>query len=282
VKAVQRYNSVPLGFDLGRFPRALGGEFTFQSVTQLVASLPCKLRETPHAFEFNCYDTAILLMAGQLRSDLRPDDVFGVSLARALATNDQTMLIAASTARDAFMWTCPSWYQKASEDFVPAALINQRINLMAALDGYYVLPCSTENANLAERVLQTLRVNWKRQRIAFPRSCQVVLCHAVQLQQWHSVSAYHAGLLFSQTGGYTYIEKDSGCGPFVRLDFKRESALFPWLAAKCDMRGPEEDIRFFVTFNGDRIEELKPNGTSNAHIKVRLFEPNQHLQGTPR
>ena len=57
VKAVKAYNSTPLQVDLNGFPHAAQGVITFQSVTQLVGALHHKLRDTPHAFEINCYDT---------------------------------------------------------------------------------------------------------------------------------------------------------------------------------------------------------------------------------
>src|SRR5213595_3256170 len=47
-EAVKHYNLTPLSFDLSRFPHVVDGGFTFESVSQLIASLPYKLRETPH------------------------------------------------------------------------------------------------------------------------------------------------------------------------------------------------------------------------------------------
>ena len=72
----------------------------------------------------------------------------------------------------------------------------------------------------------------------------------------HSIATFHAGLLFKRAGGYTYIEKDSGCGPFVRLDFAERSVLLPWLASKADRRDMDGPSNFFVTFNDGEIQEL--------------------------
>lgn len=254
-QAVKRYNEVPLSFDLSRFPPAVGGGFTFGSVNELIAALPMKLRETRHPFEFNCYDTVILLAAGELRSVRLPDDIFGVSLAPSMGTNGQLTLVAVSTARDAFSWSYPSWYQTASQSFIPESILNSRINLGAALYGYYILPSSIQSTNLAPNVLQTLRSNWSRQGVLFPRNASVVLCHEVHSTR-HSIATFHAGLLFKRAGGYTYIEKDSGCGPFVRLDFAERSVLLPWLASKADRRDMDGPSNFFVTFNDGEIQEL--------------------------
>jgi hypothetical protein len=280
-EAVKHYNLMPPSFDLSRFPHAVDGDFTFESVTQLIASLPYKLRETPHPFEFNCYDTVILLTSDELKTDRMPDDIFGVSLAPAIGTNDQLMLLPVSTARDAFMWSCPSWYQTASQSFFPKSTVNSRINLTAALYGFYVLPSSTRSTNLAEKVLQTLRSNWNRQGVLFPRNSEVVLCHEVHSAK-NSVATFHAGLLLKRAGGYTYIEKDSGCGPFVRLDFAHRSALLPWLAAKGDRHEMDGPNNFFVTFNDGEIEELNVEATSTHQITRLLSEPNQRLQETSR
>lgn len=276
VKAVKAYNSTPLQVDLSGFPHAVQGVFTFQSVTQLVGALHHKLRDTPHAFEINCYDTVFDLTEGQFKSALKPDDVFGLSLAPALVTNGQWSCFPTATARDAFMWSCPLWYLNASNPFIPKSSANSRMNVIAALYGYYVLPLSTRNTELPHAVLETLRANWERQRITFPTASEVVLCHGVDLTR-HAALTLHAGLLFRRERGYTYVEKDSGSGPFVRLDFETERALLPWLASKVDRydEGPQE---FFATFNNTRIVELNVSASSAAV----LSQANQPMQPTPR
>ena len=174
------------------------------------------------------------------------------------------------------MWSCPLWYLNASNPFIPKSSPNSRMNVIAALDGYYVLPLSTRNTELPHALLETLRANWDRQRITFPTGSEVVLCHAVDLAR-HAALTLHAGLLFRREGSYTYVEKDSGSGPFVRLDFETERALLPWLASKVDRydEGPQE---FFATFNNTRIVELNVAVTSAAV----LSQANQPKQPTPR
>jgi hypothetical protein len=65
----------------------------------------------------------------------------------------------------------------------------------------------------------------------------------------------HAGVLFRYNGGYIYLEKAGGSGPFVRLDFKDKTDLTPWLAAAFLNPMPPEGHRF-ATFNADSIVNL--------------------------
>jgi hypothetical protein len=278
-KSVRHYNSTPLAFDLSRFPRAANGAFTFGSSASLIAAMPYKLRDTPHLFELNCFDAVIALTTGQLRSRLKPDDMFGVSLAPALGTNGQVMLLPTPTAREAFAWSCPSWYQDVSRPFVLEEAINSRINLTVALYGFYLFPSSTQSTNLAAKVLETLRTNWNRQGIMFPEKCEVVLCHEVHSAKC-TISTFHAGLLFNRKEGFTYLEKDSGCGPFVRLDFEAKSALLPWLAAKCERHELDGPNSFFVTFNRDEILELSVPGMGSRQMTRLLSQPNQQPRET--
>jgi hypothetical protein len=282
-EAVNQYNSVPLTFELSKFPRGVDGVFTFQSVTQLVAALPGKLRDTPHTFELNCFDAVLVLTAGQLRSELGPDDVFGVSLApKMMDTNAHGAFSPVATARDAFNFSYPTWYQDWTKPYIPGSAVSSRMNLTVALYGFYVLPQSTEKANLAGKVLDTLIVNWRRQGIMFPTTCEVVLCHLVNVPH-HIISTFHAGLLFRRAGGYTYLEKDSGCGPFVRLDFEAEGTLLPWLATKADRPlDPEWQNDFYATFNDTRIEKLNVVGKPDARMKPQLHAPNRPAEPQPR
>jgi hypothetical protein len=254
-RAVERYNSVPLELDLRKFPSASNGFYSFQSSTQILAALPHNLRETPHAWELNCYDAVIIVAAGQLRSRLGPDDIFGLSLSPQVGTNGEWMIQPTATARDAFTWSVPLWYAAASADFFPRSEQDARVNLVAALYGWYWLPSATDDGNLGEKVMETLRAAWKRQAIEFPSNCEVVLCHEVHVKQ-RTFGTVHAGLLFATNGGYTYLEKDSGCGPFVRLDFEARAELLLWLAGKPDKPHGKEPARFFATFNDTKLEEL--------------------------
>lgn len=257
-KAIERYNSVPLAVDLRKFPPPQNGFYTFPSAAQLVAALSQKLWETPHAWELNCFDTVIIVTARQFYSALGPDDVFGVSLSPQIATNGELRCTPTTTAREAFSLSTPGWYLVPSQSFIPLGAINARMNLTAAMYSFNLLPLSTSDQSMSKRVFETLRVNWRRQAIRFPSNCQVVLCHEVRADK-RSCLTMHAGLLFLRRDDYTYLEKDSGPGPFVRLDFHRRAELLTWLSSKFNRHETGGDSRFFVTFNDAEVEELPVN-----------------------
>jgi hypothetical protein len=257
-KAVQRYNSVPLGFDMSKFPFADDGFYTFQSTTQLLSALPIKLRDTPHLWELNCIDTVAILTVGRWRIGLRPDDPFGVSLAGQTATSGELQCAPATTPREAFTLSSPTGYLAASEVFIPPSAVDTRISLTAAFYNVIRLPPLAKYKNPAWELMAALRAEWKRQFITFPTNCEVVLCHQAHFDM-HACIAVHAGVLFPNNGRYTYLEKDSGRGPFVRLDSAAKADLLPWLAGKCSKRETGGNARFFVTFNDCSIEELTAN-----------------------
>ena len=146
------------------------------------------------------------------------DDGVTAFLAPQMTTNFSMLNLPVATARDAFNFSVPSWYGDASEGFIPRSMVDARISLTAALYSNHVLPASTSEDKLNDAVMKTLRANWARQAVTFPSRFEVVLCHAVFLPN-HQFSTCHAGLLFIGKKRYTYVEKDSGNGPFVRLDF---------------------------------------------------------------
>ncbi|HEV2209881.1 MAG TPA: hypothetical protein VG167_13965 [Verrucomicrobiae bacterium] len=258
VRAVNYYNLLPFEVDRGKFPEAKNGFYSFQSMSQLIAALPSRLCEAPHPFEVNCYDTVIFLADGQLRSGLGPDDVFGWSAAPRIETNWTVTLSSVATAGDAYSWSCPPWYQELTRGFIPAGSLKSRTNLFVALFSFSPLPGHIPQESVPQKALETLRYNWKCQGILFPRNCEVVLCHKVRLDP-PSMLTVHAGLLFTGATSLMYIEKDGGFGPFVRLDFKSKADLLKWLSQEEYLSpGPEKemDMRTFVTFNQDDIEEL--------------------------
>ncbi len=256
-KAVERYYSIPFEFDLSKFPPVQHGFYSFQSSTQILAALPHALRLTSHPWEFNCFDTVIVASAGQLQVGLSPDDISGVFLAPQMTTNFTLVNLPVATARDAFDFSYPAWSKEVSEGFIPRSMIDARISLNAALYSNHILPKSTTANNLNEAVMKTLRVNWKHQTITFPSKFDVVTCHAIHLPS-HQFTTLHAGLLFTRNNGYVYLEKDSGNGPFVRLDFDSRADLITWLSSKVDRQENGRGRHFLATFNNTKIETLRP------------------------
>jgi len=251
-KAVKRYNSTCLKLDLSKFPPAQHGFYSFQSSSKLLAVIPHRLCDIPHAFEFNCFDTTILLANGQLRTGLHPDDHPGEFLAQGVATNGHVLYAHAATAREAFNLSNPTWYQDASDGYIPSSMADTRICLTAAFYCLHILSVSTTDRDISNQVMNVLQASWKNQAIEFPSRFQIVLCHQVNLTN-HLFATTHAGLLFPVEKGYIYIEKAGGSGPFVRLDFGDRADLMAWLAWKFDKTMGDH---FFVTFNDSKIEML--------------------------
>jgi hypothetical protein len=250
-KAVENYNSTFSNFDFSKFPKSANGFYQFQSATQLVSALPYRLSNTPHSFTFNCFDTVIVLAGEKFHTNLHPDDS-GIFLPALTSTNGELWYIQAATAREAFDFSVPKWYFDMSKNYIPTSMADARINLIPALYCFHKLPASTSDKNIGDKVLDALQTSWKSQTIEFPSNFQIVLCHEVSLTNPVFVTQ-HAGLLFKHDKNYTYIEKNGGCGPFVRLDFEDKSDLEIWLSG---MFAPKAQNYVFVTFNDSKIEKL--------------------------
>ena len=253
-KAVKQYYATGFNLNLSKFPPAQSEIYSFQSTTQLLATLPHPLRLTEHAWDFNCYDTVIVASDGQLLVGSQPDDIAGIFLAPAITTNYSRINLPVATARDAFNFSVPAWSRVL--EIIPPALADRRVSLTAALYSNYLLPVSTSEENLNRRFLQTVQASWKRQAITFPSSFEIVLCHTVWLPQ-QQCGTIHAGLLFTHQDGFTYLEKDSGNGPFVRLELKSKADLIEWLSSKIDRQKRDSGAYFLATFNDTRVERLR-------------------------
>src|SRR5580765_4288952 len=88
-RALEWYNSVPSSLDTTNFPQEKQGRYCFESMSHLVRSLPHPLSEINHEFQLNCFDAAILLSGGRLRTSLRPDLPAGPFLVYCTDTNSR-------------------------------------------------------------------------------------------------------------------------------------------------------------------------------------------------
>ena len=254
-RAVEDYNAIGLKFDVSRFPRVESGFYSFPSVSALLSVLPAQLWNCPHPFGLNCFDTVIVVASGKFRTEMRPDDRFDEFLPAGVLTNGDLAYAHAQTAREAFDLSYEAWYQEATSNYVPHNLADTRIVLTAAMYCFHLLPASTGPQNVESQVMGTLRESWEKQKIIFPPGIQVVLLHQVSISPArHFIATAHAGLLFPEHNGYTYLEKDGGRGPFVRLDFHDRVDLLAYLAGTS---GKVSGDYIFVTFNDTEIELLR-------------------------
>jgi hypothetical protein len=221
---VESYYAEDFLLDRSKFPKANNGFYTFDTMSNLVHALPHPLCNTKHSWALNCYDTAILLAGSKLRIGLRPDDNYGPFIVSQQLTNETEAVRFVATPRDAFSLSYAEWYRDQTDSVFPTVSKDARTCLVAEIFSWHILPLSTTSETVQKEVWAALRSNWRRTKTEFPDNCQVVLFHVASIES-HMVGTPHAALLFSHNGGYTYLEKAGGPGPFVRLDFKNKSDL---------------------------------------------------------
>lgn len=252
-QVVERYNATP-GPDLSKFPRPRGGFHGFESPAKLLAALPHKLYETRHAYEFNCFDTVLLLTDSQFRTTKRAEEISGpIQSPRTLPTG--TLIVPVPTVASAFTNAYADWYRLATKDVIPARLRDFRVVQTAGLFRCHTLPADRAEHQLNKAVVATLQAGWKQMGLVFPTKSQVVLCHQVSHPQGILISV-HAGVLIPRQRGFTYLEKAGGSGPFVRLDLQTKDDLLPWLSAIFTGAEQQGFTHHFVTFNDASIASL--------------------------
>lgn len=254
-RAVERYNAVYSGFDYKKFPTCKTGFYSFDSVVDIISALPHPLCDTVHHFDMNCFDTTIAVTWGQMRAKLLPEQTYESFFAPHLSTNGDWSLKRVNTPKQAFELCNQSWYREETAPAFVGPIADLRVSLTAALFAGHVFHHAPSEATLQSAVLETLQKSWQSQGIKFPQRFEVVLCHEVNLTEGWFVTA-HAGLLFSQQKGFTYIEKAGGTGPFVRLDFNQRSELLEWLSVIFKEGDKLGYTHHFATFNDDKIERL--------------------------
>jgi hypothetical protein len=253
-RVVERYYAEEFQLDRGKFPELKGGFYSFPAMSDVAKALPHRLRDTTHSWDFNCFDTVIVLAAGKLQIGIRPDENFGPFMVSMMMTNGEEAITFAATARDAFSRIAAQWYRDATESIIPKSMQDARIGLTAELFRWHLLPMATTNATVEKEVWTALRSDWRRAGVRFPEEFQVVLYHKADLQA-HTICSHHAGLLLRHGKGYTYLEKAGGQGPFVRLDFDDKSDLIPWMSGVFSER-EHQNAALFITFNDTDIVKI--------------------------
>jgi hypothetical protein len=253
-RVVERYYAEGFQLDRSKFPALKSGSYFFPTMSDVVKALPHRLCETAHSWDFNCFDTVIVLADGKLRIGIRPDENFGPFMVSMTMTNGEDAITFAATARDAFSRISAQWYRDATDSIIPKTMQDARIGLTAEFFRWHLLPMSTTNTTVEKDVWAALRSDWRRAAVGFPEGFQVVLYHKANLQA-HTICTHHTGLLLRRGKSYTYLEKAGGKGPFVRLDFNDRPDLIPWMSGVFTDR--EHQIEeLFVTFNDTEIVKL--------------------------
>lgn len=246
-KVVESYYAEGFNLDRSKFPELKAGFYSFSSMSNVVEALPHRLCDTDHSWDFNCFDTVILLSNGQLQIGLGPDENFGPFMVSMTMTNGEEAITFAATARDAFSRITGDW----TNSIIPKTMQDARIGLTAEFFRWHLLPMSTTHTTVGKDVWAALRSDWRRAAVRFPDRFQVVLYHKANVRA-QNICTSHAGLFLHREKGYTYLEKAGGKGPFVRLDFDVKADLIPWMSAVFDERA-HQNAALFVTFNDTDI-----------------------------
>ncbi len=253
-RIVEHYYAEGFQLDRSKFPELKGGFYSFSKMSDVVKALPHRLCDTEHSWDFDCFDTTILLADSKLQIGIRPDENFGPFMVSVSMTNGEEAITFAATARDAFCRINAQWYRDATDSLIPSGRQDDRIGLTAELFRWHLLPVSTTDATVKKDVWAALRSDWRRAGVKFPEGFQVLLFHKADLQA-RTICTHHTGLLLRRGQGYVYLEKAGGKGPFVRLDFEEKTDLLPWLSAEFDER-EHRNASLFVTFNDTDIVSI--------------------------
>ena len=254
-RVVASYYAEGFPLDSSKFPEAQNGFYSFPTMQDFTKALPHRLCDIEHAWNFNCFDTVIVVADSKLQIGIGPDENFGPFMNSMFITNGEETIAFAATARDAFCRVTAQWYRDATDSVIPKSTQNARIGLTAELFRWHLLPLSATNATVEKDVWNALRSDWKRAGVRFPEQFQVVLYHKADLPA-HTICTAHTGLLFRHRTGYTYLEKAGGRGPFLRLDFADKADLIPWLSGAFNER-EHQNAALFVTFNDADIVKLE-------------------------
>ena len=259
--AVRQYYKVPFTVDLSKFPKPVNGFYWFVSPEALVAAWPISHVQTNCSIVFNCADAVIALADRRLRTTLQPEANIGPVMISVWDTNRNREAVAmatSATAREAYNLTRPSWYQETRDSLFPPSMRDSHICLSPLLLQWHTLPQSVSEDVLESKVMEVLRTTWQRQALTYPSQFEVVLLHTADVSD-HSICTRHAGLLFQNNKGCTYIEKEGALGPFVRLDLAERADLMPWfslltslLTANCT----NTYCHHFATFNDWAIMKI--------------------------
>src|ERR1041385_40605 len=121
-RVVERYHAEGFQLDRSKFPELKRGFYCFPTMSDAVKALPHRLCDTEHSWDFNCFDTVIVLADGKLQIGIRPDENFGPFMVSATMTNEEEGIQFTATARDAFSRRYAEWYLDATESVIPKAM----------------------------------------------------------------------------------------------------------------------------------------------------------------
>ena len=261
--AMRSFYAEPFEMSMSNFPAQVAGFYSFPSGKELVAALPHKLCESKHGYQINCFDTVLLLAEEDMHTKVGLKDQGRIILAPWNRGKGMPQPIPAASAYDAFRWAYPNWYVTGTVHGVEAEWTAKRICLTVGLNAVKVLPWTTQEAELKDAVLETLRADWDAQGLELPEDYEIILGHNVDMKRRIFLTE-HAGLLFRGKKHSTYFEKAGGSGPFVMLEFQDDEELAAWYEGTVSDGHEWGYTHHFMTFNDKRIKQLRPQQPDRA------------------
>jgi len=276
--AMRSFYAEPFHMSMSNFPARVDGFYSFSSGNELVSALPHKLCDARHGYQINCFDTVLLLAEEDMNTRVGLKDLGRVILAPWNRGKGMPQPIPAASAYDAFRWAYPNWYVTGTVHAVGAEWTAKRICLTIGLNAVKVLPWTTQEAELKDAVLETLRADWNAQGLELPEEYEIVLGHNVDMKRRIFLTE-HAGLLFRGKKHSTYFEKAGGSGPFVMLEFQDDEELAAWYEGTVSDGSEWGYTHHFMTFNDRRIKQLRPQQADKAVVQVNGEGPlREHLR----
>lgn len=255
--AMRSVYTEPFQMSMSNFPARVDGYYSFPSGNELMSALPHKLCYANHDYQINCFDTVLLLAEEDMHTKVGLKDQGRVILAPWNRGKGMPQPIPAGSAYDAFRWSYPDWYVTETVRVAGMEWTAKRICLTVGLNAVKVLPRATQEAELKDAVLETLRAHWDAQGLELPKDYEIVLGHNVDMKRRIFLTE-HAGILFRGKKHSTYFEKAGGSGPFVMLEFQDDEDLAAWYEGTVS-DGPEWGYtHHFMTFNDKKIKQLRP------------------------
>jgi hypothetical protein len=217
-KAILHYYQTPLALDPAAFPSPRNGFYEFASIGDFVSTLGTnQLSFIDHAFELNCFNTALLLVEPEMRvtADLQARN--GPFLAVQVTTNYNEWLEPVASLGDVYAIAHPPRVEPFMKKIAGIGYSEKHKTLEAALYQYQTLPLGTSADTISVETHEALRRHWKRCGIQFPAKISLVMLHRAS-KNYHLVVTDHMGVLLQRKDGYLYFEKTGGRGPFLRID----------------------------------------------------------------
>jgi len=253
-RAIIHYYNTPFTYDTSAFPVRKEGFYTFASAADFVAALSTnRLSQTKHMFEYNCFDTALLAAGYEMHATAEFTATGSPYLAVAIRTNGIEWLVPVASLQDAYNTAYPEWYQRFRTSISGRDQPQKYKTIAASLYQYHTLPLGTDETRMRDALHQVLRNNWSRCGLRFPDNTSVVMLHRARTD-YHIAVSDHLGVLVKTQGGYMYLEKAGGQGPFLRIDTSSIEDIATYYST---MISPDYPLNY-MTIDDDTIIEVKP------------------------